>query len=83
MRKHYLIAAVAALALGALSHFAEAQPLPGGNPNCSTNWVGGACGPQSIANAQSTSSITCRDGTVIHFRDDNPRSCPSCEKGRS
>ena len=48
-----------------------------------TNWVGGACGPQSIANAQSTSSITCRDGTVIHFRDDNPRSCPSCEKGRS
>lgn len=81
MRKHYLIAAAAALALGSLSHFAEAQPLPGGNPNCSTNWVGGACGP--IANySQSTQTVVCRDGTVLHFRDDNPRSCPSCEKAK-
>lgn len=37
--------AIAALALS--SSFAVAEPIPGGNPNCSTNWVGGACGPIS------------------------------------
>lgn len=33
-----------ALAMTVLTSASEAQPVPGGNPNCSVNWVGGACG---------------------------------------
>lgn len=79
MKKMYLAAAGSAFA--AVMMFmsaASAAPLPGGNPNCVVNWVGGACGPLLDTNQQGTTYCPTLERNI---RDDG--NCPSCGRENS
>lgn len=49
--KKYIIIASTALALGVLSHAAEAAPSAIPGQACDVNWIGGACGHGPLSEA--------------------------------